>query len=354
MAALVLHLTNAGLAAVQGVAGSDKAVISHVGLTASAFDPAPTLTALPGEFKRLPVAAGIAAAPNVVHLTAYDRTADVWSARGLGLYLEDGTLFAVHASADVVLSKAARAFALIATDITFGSDLAANITFGDVDFTWPPATEETRGIATIARLTRVLAATDAEDDAWTIVTPKTLRSRLATLMSGVNATFAAINDGMVALSTSVGTSLATFAARRIEGGGLVSGGGDLGADRTLSVTEATAAETAEGMSTSTVITPRRLGPIAMRLQQNGFVRVFGLQIAWGRFSASANSSTVVSFAEPFPSECFSVVASGVIAGGTDSQDNPPAVVGSSINQDSFSVFSADDTATLTCYIAVGR
>ncbi|MCY1672115.1 hypothetical protein OVA07_13995 [Novosphingobium sp. SL115] len=95
MGALYLSLTNAGLAAVQGASGSDPVVITELGLTATPFTVAPTLTALPGEFKRIGAIAGTEAAPNITHMTAYDTSADVWNATGLGLWLEDGTLFAV-------------------------------------------------------------------------------------------------------------------------------------------------------------------------------------------------------------------------------------------------------------------
>jgi hypothetical protein len=53
MAALSIKLTNAGLAAVQAASGSSPTVIAEVGLSATPFDYAPTLTALPGEFKRV-------------------------------------------------------------------------------------------------------------------------------------------------------------------------------------------------------------------------------------------------------------------------------------------------------------
>ncbi|WP_292633198.1 MULTISPECIES: hypothetical protein [unclassified Novosphingobium] len=80
MMALVLSLTNAGLAAVQGASGSDPVVIAELGLSATPFTAAPTLVALPGEFKRIAAVAGTAAAPNVTHMSAYDTSADVWNA----------------------------------------------------------------------------------------------------------------------------------------------------------------------------------------------------------------------------------------------------------------------------------
>jgi hypothetical protein len=198
MAALALKLTDAGLAAVQGASGSDPVVISALGLTATPFAYAPTLTALPGEFKRIAVESGTAAAANITHLTAYDTSADVWSITGFGLFMDDGVLFAVYTGDAVVMNKAGLAFGLIALDIAFEADLAGNISYGNAVFTWPPATEGMRGVARLATQARVSAAADGEDDAETIVTPKTLRSRLAGLLTAVNAAIGALGESLTA------------------------------------------------------------------------------------------------------------------------------------------------------------
>lgn len=169
MAALALKLTDAGLAAVQGASGSDPVTISHLGLTATSFDYAPTLTALPGEFKRLDVASGVAAAPNMTHLTAYDTSADVWSITGFGLIMDDGVLFAVYTSPTVFMNKAALAFGLMAFDIAFESDLASNIAYGNAVFAYPPSTEEMRGVIEMATVVEAAAG----DDDLRALTPAT-------------------------------------------------------------------------------------------------------------------------------------------------------------------------------------
>jgi len=167
MAALYLSLTDAGLAAVQAASGTDPVTIAELGLTATPFTAAPTLTALPGEFKRIGAIAGTAAAANVTHMTAYDTSSDVWNATGLGLWLADGTLFAVISSASTIINKAAPAFALIGFDIAFNADLAGSIAFGDPIFTNPPATEDMRGLIELA----TLAEAQAGDDLQRAVTP---------------------------------------------------------------------------------------------------------------------------------------------------------------------------------------
>jgi len=159
---IVLQLTDAGLAALQSAGGSANTVIAELGFTATPFDPAPTLTALPGEFKRVGTAAGVAPAPNVAHLTAYDTSADIWEASGLGLYLDDGTLFAAYSASEIVLTKASSAFALIAVDVVFNADIAGSITFGNPIFANPPATTETAGAVELATEAEALLG---EDDA---------------------------------------------------------------------------------------------------------------------------------------------------------------------------------------------
>ena len=181
MTALVLQLTDAGLAAIQGASGTDPTIVTELGITDTPFDFAPTLSALPGEFKRLPIASGVAAAANVAHLTVYDTSDDVWTATGFGLFLDDGTLLAAYTQDDAVLSKAGLAFAMLAFDIRFAGDLAASFEYGDMIFVWPPATEMTRGIAKLATQAAVDATDDEAGDDETIVTPRTLRRRLVQL-----------------------------------------------------------------------------------------------------------------------------------------------------------------------------
>lgn len=396
MAALALKLTDAGLAAVQGASGADPVVISHLGLTATPFDYAPTLTVLPGEFKRVAVESGVAAAANVTHLTAYDTSGDVWSITGFGLFMDDGVLFAVYTGAAVIMSKAALAFGLLAFDIAFEADLATNIAYGNATFAYPPATQTTRGVAELATQDEV----DGGADDQRIVTPARLAVRLGALLAPITdalttfalksvsitggglvtgggnlggdrtltvteASAAEIDAGTSAgtvvtprrlrtVLDNVGSALDALRGRTITGGGLVTGGGDLSASRVLTVAEATPEDVTGGTAADKVMTPRRLGPIAMTLAQNGFIRFFGFQIAWGRFTATANTTTPVVFAEPFETACFSAVVSGVFNGGTGSQDNTPAVIVSTITKAGFSVFSADDENDPTCYIAVGN
>jgi len=305
MTVLALKMTDAGLEAITAASGTDPTVIAEIGLTATAFDYAPTLTELPGEFKRVAVLSGIAAAPNITHLTAYDTSAEVWTASGLGLYLEDGTLLGVVSSADPLIAKAAVAFALLVFDIAFEADLAASIVYGNATFVWPPATETMRGVAELATQARVDAEEDGEDDAETIVTPRTLRARLAGLMTSV--------AGM-------------FAARSISGGGLVAGGGNLSADRTLTVAAASGAEAlARELSTKAVPPLALIDFLDGEVVSDGanatcWRLTFGgtdyfLQI--GKGSLANNSVETVDFPVPFTTKAYAVAAGNSTDTGTE-------------------------------------
>lgn len=298
MPALILQLTDAGLAAIQGEEGSDAAIIAELALSNTPFTAAPTLTALPGEFKRLAAVSGTPVAPNMVHMTARDTSADVYDATGLGLFLADGTLLAAYSSADPVLSKAQLAFALFAFDIAFDQDLAANIEFGNAVFLYPPATETVEGVARLATQAEVNAVADGPDDHETIVTPKTLRARLAAFFASVTAAL----DAMTA-------SIAAIAGRTITGGGLVTGGGDLSANRVLTVTAASGAELTAATEAAKALTPAAFGALARTRAASGYETLpGGLILQWGQNTVTQGEGPVsVTFPVSFPNACFGPV-----------------------------------------------
>lgn len=282
MPALMMTITDVGMDALVAAEapGSDAILITALGLTATPFVQAPTLTAVPGQFKLLDVDSGEAVSETIIHTVAYDTSDDVYDVTGFGLFLDDGTLFAVHSSAaDPILSKAELAAALFAMDIAFTNNIATWISFGNALFLYPPATETVRGTARIATQARVDALVDGADDAETIVTPKTLRQRLG-------AFFTAVTDALNA-----------FAARTITGTGAATGGGDLTANREINVAIATAAEIRAASAASPdkkVVTIRELGSLAQQLGATGYkVLPGGLWIAWGHtFVAQPGTATV--------------------------------------------------------------
>jgi hypothetical protein len=177
MTALVLQITNAGRAAMVDPAGGGTRTvrIAAAGLTQAVFVAAPTLEALPGEFKRIATVSGLPVSPDTVHLTLRDSGTDAYAVRGFALYLDDDTLFAVYSQVEPILEKAAAATFYVAIDWKLAAADAAAITFGDTTFLNPPATEEVRGVAELASVVEALAGLVADK----IITPATLAQVLA-------------------------------------------------------------------------------------------------------------------------------------------------------------------------------
>lgn len=162
---LGLIITNAGLAAfTRAQLGDDiDLTIARVGFTNQPFLMAPTLTALPGEFKRLDTVAGQTTGPDTIHMIVRDASAETYSVRGFGLFLSDGTLFAAYVQTAVLLEKATSSIAMLALDLRFPPEQVAQITFGDANFLNPPATEAVQGVARIATKEKVAAGADDTD-----------------------------------------------------------------------------------------------------------------------------------------------------------------------------------------------
>jgi hypothetical protein len=377
---LLLQLTDAGLDAIVAAesGGTDLVRITQLGLTANNFTQAPTLTNLPGEFKRISMISGEPVSPNIIHMTAYDSSTEVYDVRGLGLYLDDGTLLATFVDPDPVFRKAALAFGLFVFDIAFSSAIEGVIEFGNATFLYPPATESTRGTARIATQARVDAAADGADDDETIVTPKTLRARIGAVVAQFNSALAALEasvDGQIAaltasvstqitdltnwvnsqisaLTASVNAQITALTGRTITGSGLVTGGGDLSANRVLDVAEATAAEI-RALAVSKAMTPAAWAGLQRSLAQNGWYELpGGLIIQQGRFTVGGNGVHFISFPLAFPNECFAVS----VGGGTNQiiDNNQIELVGGSITSTGFQVIFSINVTSSGAFIAIGR
>ncbi|WP_051272805.1 gp53-like domain-containing protein [Sphingomonas phyllosphaerae] len=174
--ALQLVITNAGRAAIINQAsGGFRAVrIAAVGVSPTPFIPLATMTSLFGEVKRIASVAGEATATDVVHITVTDESNDVYAMRSFALYLSDGTLFAIYGQADPIVEKASQALLLLALDVTLAEIPAANITFGNANFTNPAATTDRAGVIELATIDEAKAGTDAQR----AITPATARGAI--------------------------------------------------------------------------------------------------------------------------------------------------------------------------------
>ncbi len=160
--ALTIIVTNAGRAALVNAAntGTAPVTIAQVGLSSTAVAPAKTATSLPGEFKRIATLSGDVVADDIIHLIVRDESATTYVVRSFGLYLADGTLFAIYGQAASIIEKASAAMLLLAIDVQFADVAASQLTFGNANFLNPPATTEQIGVVELATLAETIAGTD--------------------------------------------------------------------------------------------------------------------------------------------------------------------------------------------------
>lgn len=152
MAGLIFTITDAGRQELVNATntGTDKVLMAAVGVGRSYFEANESQTELPDEIKQITAIGGAVVSPDTIHVSAKDETQDAYDVYSVGLYTDKGTLFAVYSQATAIMQKTAQTTLLLATDITFQSLDTANITFGDVIFSNPPASETMVGVSRFA------------------------------------------------------------------------------------------------------------------------------------------------------------------------------------------------------------
>ncbi|MFV0625201.1 hypothetical protein ACBY01_14475 [Sphingomonas sp. ac-8] len=363
MSKLALTVTQAGHARFTA-AQVDQDIdlsISAVGLTNAEFVPAPTLTALPGEFRRVSTISGEAVGDNVVHMVVRDAEPLAYRVRGFGLFLADGTLFAAYGQAEPLFEKSVLSDMHLALDIAFPTGNVEQLNFGDTNFLNPPATTETKGVAELATQAEV----DAGDDAARIVTPRTLAQRLAGFAAGLlgrrivgaglatgggdltadrtitvpAATATEADAGILATKAltpaSIANVLATIAARvpltrRINTDGLVLGGNALATDVTISVPPATAEQLLNATASNVAVTPASFGGLASLFGADGYYTLpGGLIVQWVSYRAllTDEPSVTVAYPIPFPTGCLFALTCPYISAASQARDGWTQIVG---------------------------
>ena len=347
MTPLALVITNGGMAAfARAQLGEDiDLAIATVALTDQPFVVAPTLDRLPGEFRRLATVSGRTVGLDVVHMVVRDADPVSYTVRGLGLFLADGTLFAVYGQSDVLVEKASRSAILLALDLRFPREIAATIVFGDTNFLNPPATETTAGVLRLATEAEALAGEIDE----AAITPKGLARRIVAALvdylpraaRGAANGVAAL-DGMgkvpaaqlpvqAVISVNAETGEVTLAAsdvgappvsRQVTGVGLAKGGGSLEEDREIRVEAATAAEIRAGIVTDKAVTPAALAEASASYADTGEYRVPGgpLKKEGIQTGSYGEGQVAVNFLTPFPTACRNVQLLAINASGNALRD----------------------------------
>jgi hypothetical protein len=162
-----------------------------------------------------------------------------------------------------------------------------------------------------------------------------LAAAITALIAGV------VGDGSGAVPTT----------RQVLAGGLVTGGGTLAADRTFTVTKATAPEVSAQTRDDVAVTPLGLaGLVSVTSVGSGFVAKIGNGFLQG-FTATANGngSTVVTLPQAYSVGCRAVCSGGELDPAT--QDNNPFVSGTGLS--SVSLFSGIGPNVTVNILAVG-
>ena len=178
MAGTLIKLTNAGRAALVGPGnvGTVTRTITQIGVATAAFVHNDDLVALPNELKKINTFGGENVAPDTVHVTLRDDTADQYTLFGFGLYLDNGALLGTYSQDTPILEKSPAAMLLLSADMLFTTIDAALLQFGSAEWTNPPATETRQGVVELATTTE----TQAGVDGTRAVTPAGLASLTAT------------------------------------------------------------------------------------------------------------------------------------------------------------------------------
>lgn len=149
---LIFTITDAGRQAIINASntGTEKVEIKSVGIGSSYYITSPEQTDSHDEIKRITSIGGAVISPDTIHVSAKDDSPDEYVVHTVGLYTDKNILFAVYSRRMPIINKSSATVMLISSDITFKSLDTANITFGDVVFINPPASESVVGVSRFA------------------------------------------------------------------------------------------------------------------------------------------------------------------------------------------------------------
>ena len=154
MPGLQIITTKAGRAALVNAEhnGTAPLTIAEIGITAAVFNADADMTALPAEIKRIRTISGEVVAADTMHVTIRDDGSDTYTVRGIGYWLSNGVLLGVYSQPDPILQKSSQSMMLLAADTVFTTISATSLTFGDANFTNPPASTERQGVIELATI----------------------------------------------------------------------------------------------------------------------------------------------------------------------------------------------------------
>ncbi|GDI43173.1 tail fiber protein [Escherichia coli] len=211
MSKLLFTMTDAGRQELVNAnkTGTNKVEIVSVGLGSRYYVTSTSQTNITDEIKRLTTIGGKVVSPDTIHVTAKDDSKDEYVVHTIGLYTNKGTLFAVYSQEQAIINKASSTIVLISSDIAIKTLDTKNITFGDIEFINPPATETVVGVARFANEQEIDAGTDDS----LAVSAKRLKQAIVKHEQSRNHPDATLTSkGFVQLSSATNSASETLAA----------------------------------------------------------------------------------------------------------------------------------------------
>lgn len=245
-------LTNAGRQALVNSEqnGTANVVIKTIGVGTGKYTPTATQTALVGETKRLNITEGMSTTAHTIHVAYIDQSSDSYTVNEIGLFLEDGTLFAVTSQTAAIVTKNATAAVQLVIDVAFNDVDVSNVTFGDVTFSNPEATTDNAGVVVLATETDVTTGTNTQK----AITPKALLARTSTVD----------RIGLVELATNTEALAGTDTTRAVTPAGMKA---------TIDARAATNDQTIAGTVANVFVTPESLKALTATTARKGLIEI---------------------------------------------------------------------------------
>ena len=183
---ITMTVTDAGRAAVTNAQNNGlSAEVTHIAIGSGSGTHSASDTALLNEIKKIPTGTGSNPSPDELYTEISDYSGDVYSMYEFAAVLGDGTLLAIYRQNTPIIETTAFVPLLLQISIPIKSFPPGSVVInGDTNFQTPLASETLAGMAEIATQDEADDGTDHKK----IITPKTLKSRLASFVRNATET----------------------------------------------------------------------------------------------------------------------------------------------------------------------
>lgn len=173
------------------------------------------------------------------------------------------------------------------------------------------------------------------------------------LQKGTNDQLAAAIVALIAGVVGDGSGAVPTTRQLLVAGGLLTGGGNLAADRTITLAKATVGEAAAQVRDDVVVTPAGLAGLVGLTQIGGawIIRIGPVIAQIFSGTVIGNNTTILTLPQAFPNEARAAFVNGGL-GVSTAESNGPYVSG--VGLSSVSIYNALDTSTSVNVLAFGR